>query len=106
MVEKNATLIDRVHLQKYIYLLNLFCSQEIEPVDFEKTFLQIRREDNYWMSGSFNESIDRVLNSFFLDLDEYNPDNLFDKNDVFNINEKELRKRANDTLQKLLILSN
>jgi hypothetical protein len=50
------------------------------------------------MSGLFDEKVENVLNSFFLDVDEYAPDELFDENDKFNINKMELRKRAEKTL--------
>ena len=99
------TILDRIHLQQYIYLIGLFCSKKMDTPDFERLFLQIRREDNYWLSGSINETIEKILNFFFLDVDEYNPANLFDKNDAFNIDESELRKRASDTLKQLLELA-
>jgi hypothetical protein len=104
MVNKNdLNLIDKIHLQKYIYLLSLFINNEIEPSVFEHLFLQIRREDNYWLKGQFNERVSKILDTFFLDVDSYNPNDLFDPEDPFNINEIELKKRANETLDKLII---
>eukprot|EP01132_Coremiostelium_polycephalum_P005883 gene5883-7323_t len=74
--------------------LCLLASDKIDPSDFETAFLQIRRDDSYLLSGLFNKKILKILDTFFLDLDEYNPEELFDSNDKFNINENELKKRA------------
>ncbi|MDX2246330.1 MAG: colicin immunity domain-containing protein [Bacteroidia bacterium] len=101
MVNNESNLLDKIHLQKYIYLLSLFHSEKIETALFENLFLQIRREDNYWLSGKFHENVSKVLDTFFLDVDAYNPDELFDLNDKFNINEVDLKKRASETLKKL-----
>lgn len=94
-------LLDKVQLQKYIYMTELFVSGQIEATVFGEMFIQIRREDTYWMSGAFDYRVGTILDTFFLDIDEYNPDELFDPNDKLNINEDELRKRANQTLAKL-----
>jgi hypothetical protein len=96
--------LDKIHLQKYIYLLNLFVSKQIEATLFEDLFLQIRREDPYWLNGILNENASKILDSFFLDIDSFNPDELFDSSDDFNINKEELYKRANETLGKLMNL--
>ncbi len=93
--------MDKIHVQKYIYLLTLFVSGKIDASILENLFLQIRREDSYWLSGQFNEKILTVLNAFFLDVDEYNPDDLFDPSDKFNIDQVELTKRANKALEGL-----
>lgn len=105
MVNNEITVIDKIHLQKYIYLLKLFVTNQVETTIFEKLFLTIRRDDNYWLDGSFNESVSKILDTFFLDIDAYNPHELFDANDDFNINEIELKKRANETLNKLNIIA-
>lgn len=94
-------LLDKIHLQKYIYLLGLFVSNQIDISSFEDLFLKIRREDNYWLSGLFNNKIGKVLDSLFLDVDEYTPDCLFDPNNKFTINETELKKRASESLNTL-----
>lgn len=104
MVNSHIKLLDKIHLQKYIYLLTLFVAKEIEVSVFEKIFLNIRREDDYWMSGHLNEQASKILDTFFLDVDEYSPDILFDSNDNFNISEVELNKRAKETLEKLSAL--
>jgi hypothetical protein len=101
MVNNDIKLLDKIHLQKYIYLLNLFVSNQIDVSMFEDLFLQIRREDNYWLSGLFNKEIEKVLDTLFLDIDEYTTDDLFNPNDKFSINETELRKRASEALNKL-----
>lgn len=101
MVSDSVKLLDKIHLQKYIYLLSLFVSEEIEAVDFEKLFLGVRREDGYWLSGKFDNHVSKILDAFFLDVDEYNPNGLFNPKDEFNINEVDLRKRAGETLSNL-----
>ncbi|WP_409530117.1 MULTISPECIES: colicin immunity domain-containing protein [unclassified Sphingobacterium] len=42
---------------------------------------------------SYNYKAYRILDTLFLDVDEYVPDELYDLRDQFNINESELRKR-------------
>lgn len=100
MVEE-IKLIDKVYLQKYIYLMTLFVSKEINAPVFEELFLQIRREDTYWFSGLFHKDIGEILDSFFLDVDEYLPEELYDPLDTFNIDEEELMNKAKQTLIKL-----
>jgi len=101
MVENTIKILDKVHLQKYVYLLFLFTSEQMDASAFESLFLQIRREDHYWLNGLFNERIEKILDTFFLDIDEYVPIDLYDPNDKFNINEEELRKRSKETLTTL-----
>ena len=101
MVNNNVKLLDKIHIQKYIYLLNLFVTNQIDTTIFEYHFLKIRREDNYWLEGQFCDQISRILDSFFLCVDEYNPDSLFDPEDKFNINETYLKNRSNDVLVEL-----
>ncbi|TCC99784.1 colicin immunity domain-containing protein [Pedobacter psychroterrae] len=93
--------LDGIHLQKYLNLILLFVSKEITTEFFEKNFLATRRNDPYWMSGSFENSISQILDTFFLDVDDYVPDELRDGTNKLNINEKELLKRAKCTLDKL-----
>ena len=100
-MENDIKLLDIVQLQKYIYLIELFVSNQIEANIFDHLFIQIRRDDSYWMSSEFDRRIEEILNTFFLDIDEFSPDELLDPNNKFNINEAELRKRANKTLIKL-----
>ena len=96
---KDFKLLDKIHLQKYIYMISLFVSQKISASDFEIFFLQIRNEDNYWLSNSFDKKIGKLLDTFFLDISDYTPDDLYDPNDPNDINEVELRKRAKDILE-------
>ncbi|MBC8044379.1 MAG: hypothetical protein IAF08_13155 [Rhizobacter sp.] len=101
-METHIRLLDRIHLQKYIYLISLFVSEQIEVADFEKVFLEIRNEDTYLMSGLFDESVGRVLGTFYLDVSDHTPDDLFDpNNDTFDITTDELRRRASEALGKL-----
>ena len=101
MVKQEMKIIEQIHLQKYIYLLNLFIEKHIEITLFENIFLKIRSEDNFWLEGYFTKDVSKVLDAFFLDVDEYCPVNLYDPSDKFNINEVELRKRAMNTLNRL-----
>ena len=98
---KEIKLLDKIHLQKYIYLITSFLSDKIQASAFEEFFILIRRDDSYWLSSSFDDAIGRTLDPIFLDVDEYNPDELYDPNDQFNINENELRKRLTDKLSVL-----
>jgi hypothetical protein len=97
-----ATLLDKIHLQKYIYLIKQFIDGHVKADEFETTFLQVRRNDNYWMSGSFSEDINQTLDTFFLDVDEYTSENLFEDDAKYEINETELKKRAFKTLNSLI----
>lgn len=101
MVNDTRTLLDRAALQKYLYLLTLLATDQIDIAVFESLFLQIRREDDYWLSGRFDERISRILDAFFLDIDAYASDDFFDPGDKFNINGIELIRRAKETLMKL-----
>ena len=53
------------------------------------------------MSGSFADTFGRVLNTIFLDVDEYTPEELYHPEDEFTINEQELRVRLHENLRKL-----
>ena len=93
--------LDAIQIQKYLNLISQFLSREISSDVFERSFLETRRNDSYWMSGSFEKSISQILDSFFLDVDEYVPDDLYDDTNKFNINENKLRERAKNTLERL-----
>lgn len=96
---------DNLNLQKYIYLLSLFIEKKIEALEFEKLFLQTRREDTYWLSGSFDIKTENILNELFLDIDEFTPPDLSDQNDQFSINEDELITRSKNAFTKLVEIS-
>lgn len=97
--------IDKVHLQKYTYMINQFLSDKITASAFEEHFLATRREDQYWMSSSFQDEVGRIMDEIFLDVDEYSPDGLYVPDNAFNINEVELRIRLNKNLTRLRILT-
>lgn len=92
---------DTTNVRKYVQLIEDYLTDRIHVAQFESDFLQIRRDDSYWMSGSFSDTIGRVLNTIFLDVDEYTPDELYNPNDEFTINEQELRSRLQKNLLKL-----
>ena len=48
-------LLDKIHLQKYLHLLSLLSSGKIEMAEFEQLFLEIKSQDEYWLSGMFDE---------------------------------------------------
>lgn len=102
----NIKLSDKIHLQKYLYLLSLLCSAKIEVAEFEQVFLQIKAQDEYWQSGKFDERIGKVLDALYLDVRDYSMDYLYDRDDFINVNlidfnENEVKIRANEALQKL-----
>lgn len=101
ILAKKLTVSDIINVQKYVQLIQDYLSHKIEATQFETTFLTLRRNDNYQKSGSVVKSIRRVLNTIFLDVDEYTPEELYDPDDQFNINEQELRVRLHDNLQKI-----
>jgi len=93
--------LDKINLQKYVYLISVFLSNEITTSYFVEHFLQIRREDTYWLTSSFDDEVNSIMDAIFLDIDEYNPDELYDPDDKFNINESELKNRLMDKLSVL-----
>jgi len=102
----NIKLSDKIHLQKYLYLLSLLCSGKIEMAEFEQLFLEIKAQDQYWLSGMFDERIGKVLDTLYLDIRDYSLDYLYDPDDFVNVNlisfnEGELRTRAIAALRKL-----
>lgn len=94
-------LLDKINLQKYIYLIEMFLSDKINASMFEEYFLSVRREDKYLMSSSFEDKVNQIMDTMFLDVDEYNPDEFYGPNDKFNINEEELRSRLSRHLALL-----
>jgi len=105
----NIKLSDKIHLQKYLYLLSLLCSAKIEMAEFEQLFLEIKAQDQYWLLGKFDERIGKVLDTLYLDIRDYSLDYLYDPDDFVNVNlisfnEGELRSRAIAALRKLKAL--
>ncbi|WP_449436233.1 colicin immunity domain-containing protein [Pedobacter steynii] len=99
-------LLDKIHLQKYLYLLSLLCTAKIEVPEFENLFMQIKAGDEYWNSRMFDEKIAQVLDRLFLDVRDYSLDYLYDRNDFINVNlisfnEAEVRIKAQEALNKL-----
>jgi len=93
--EKN--ILDRVCVQKYVYLIDLILSAAI----FDLCFIQVRRKDEYWLTGELDERFSEILNTTFLDVDEYAPSELYDPNSKFNIDETELKNRLEKHLIRL-----
>lgn len=97
--------LDKVHLQKYLFIVNSYLDNSITVSDFVEIFLDIRREDNYWLKSSFDVRVNKILDSMFLDIDEFTPPELFDPADKFNIDENELRQRLNTAVSALVALT-
>ena len=98
--------LDKIYLQKYLYLLSLLCSAKIEVPEFEELFMQIKADDEYWRSGMFDQKITEVLDALFLDIRDYSLDYLYDRNDFVNVNlissnEAEVKNKAEQALSKL-----
>ena len=89
----NSKNTEDTNFQKYLDLIRGLLSNEITAPVFETRFLQLRREDSQWMKSGFDHKAYRILDTLFLDVDEYVLDELYDLRDQFNINESELRKR-------------
>ncbi|WP_223577872.1 colicin immunity domain-containing protein [Sphingobacterium sp. GVS05A] len=89
----SLTQMEKIQLRKYLYLLRAFLNNEIAVLVFETSFLQLRREDIHWMASVSDNGIYRILDTLFLDVDEYAPDELYDERDQFNISESELKRR-------------
>jgi hypothetical protein len=99
---KQVKLLDKINVQKYIYLTTLFISEEISTNEFETTFLHIRRNDEYLFKGLFGGEIEQILGTFFLDVSDYTSVELWTPEfEGFSIDEAELRKRAVETIRKL-----
>jgi hypothetical protein len=105
----NIKLPDKIHLQKYLYLLSLLCSSKIEVPEFEELFFQIKSQDEYWQSGLFDERIAKILDTLYLDVRDYSLDYLYDRDDFINVNlidfnENEVKIRAKEAFMKLKAL--
>ena len=102
----NIKLLDKIHLQKYLYLLRLLCSAKIEVPEFETLFIQIKAGDEHWRSGIFDERIIKVLDMLYLDVRDYSLDYLYDRHDFINVNlidfnENQVKISAKEALKKL-----
>jgi hypothetical protein len=98
-------LIERIELQKYIYLLFLFVNKRLNADEFQDLFLRLRRTDNYWLSGGYSIKIGNLLDTFFLDVDEYTPEEEYLPNDAYMINFQIFKERASVLLKELLMFS-
>lgn len=92
---------DKLNLQKYTYLISSFLSNKITASFFEEYFLSVRREDKYWLTSSFDENVNSIMDTIFLDISDYNPEELYDPDDKINIDEIELRRRLGEKLSIL-----
>ena len=90
-------------LIKYIQVITDFVNNEISVQEFENNYLQMVKNEMF----IFNEDTAKIIESLFSDVDAYCGDPEianYDISDPFaDIDEKELRKRANYALQQLLV---
>ena len=100
-MKTSSTNRENANFQKYIDLIRVFLSHEITASVFETHFLQLRREDSHWIKSVSDHVGYRGLDGFFLDVDEYAPEELYEERDQFNISESELRKRLSAHLTLL-----
>jgi Bacterial self-protective colicin-like immunity len=90
------------NLSKYVQLIHGFVYGEISVNDFERDFLvMVKNEDSI-----FDVHIQRVIGTLFSDVDAYCGDPEianYDPDDPFSdIDEQELKKRAENALRQLL----
>ncbi|MEM6379095.1 MAG: colicin immunity domain-containing protein [Bacteroidota bacterium] len=74
-------------------MIDLFLHNKLPVNEFEQLFLEIRREDTFLFSGNFDEQVESLLSTLFLDVSDYAPPHLFDPTSAIDLNEQELRKR-------------
>ena len=100
-MEDRRRVLDRIYVQQYIYLLTMLENKEVTADEFESLFLHIRREDTHLMTGQFDDTIERILGTLFLDVNDYAPAHLFDPTDKFDISAVDLEGRARKALMLL-----
>lgn len=90
-------------MTKYIQMITNFVNNQISVHEFEKEYLQMVKNESF----VFNDDTAKIIETLFSDVDSYCGDpEIADYNiiDPFaNIDEHELRKRAKDALQQLLL---
>jgi hypothetical protein len=94
---------DKIKIQPYLSLMSKYVDSEIEASEFEKKFLEMRRNDECWMSGLLDYRLGKILDTFFLDVDSYAPPELLDRNNG-DIDATELRSCASKAIEILKML--
>jgi hypothetical protein len=89
------------NLLKYLTLIEQFINKQISALEFEQSFLSIHRNDDFY----YSEKAGIVLSTLFSDIDSFCGDTEvanYNETDPFHdINESELRYRANIALKEL-----
>jgi len=89
------------NLLKYLPLIERFVNKQISALEFEQSFLSIHRNENF----HYSEKAGIVLSILFSDIDSFCGDSEianYDETDPFHdIEESELRFRANVALNEL-----
>jgi len=103
MENNKIKLLDKIHVQKYIYLLSVFVSGNVDFSLFENMFMQIRKEDNYLRSGQLNEKASRILAAVLLDVAGYRS-RISGGASLFSIDGIEVKQRTKQALEQLYYL--
>ena len=80
----------RYSLQQYSYLLQQYLTKKISAKEFETKYLKMFKYDDTFRTGKEFQILDRLFN----DVDAYCDDPALIEDTRFDINESELRKRA------------
>ncbi len=90
--------IQAKNIQPYIDLLESFTSNQIDAEQFEKSFLELFKND----SSPFNESEYEILNDLFYDVEDFCADPAI--RDGEDLDEQQLKTRSEKHLEKLFSL--
>lgn len=86
------------YIKPYIDLIESFTTNQIDAQQFEKSFLELFKND----SSQFSEREYEILNSIFYDVEDFCADSaLRDKDDL---DEKQLKTRSVNHLEQLRIM--
>jgi hypothetical protein len=92
--------IDLVHIQPYLYLCTALLENKITAKEFETLFLDLRRNDQYYMTGRFNTGFANLIRVLFNAVDDYQPEELYDPTDKYDITEAALRQQVTNVMEK------
>lgn len=92
--------IDMVHIQPYLYLCTALLENKITAKEFETIFLDLRRNDQHYMTGRFHTGFSNLIRVLFNAVDDYQPEDLYDPADKWNITEAELRNQVTIVMEK------
>jgi hypothetical protein len=99
-MQKPPEFLDLLHIQSYLYLMRAFVAKNVSAKDFETIFLDLRRNDQYLMSGKLHIGFSNLLRVVFNAVDDYAPPELYDPLNKYDITEEEMRKIVTEVLGK------